>query len=64
VLAVRAPAQARLTRLFDWYCGHPDELPQRFRLRAADFGTRRSVADYVAGMTDRYLERDCDRRLC
>ena len=64
VLAVRAPAQARLTRLFEWYCTHPDDLPQRFRLRAAEFGTRRSVADYVAGMTDRYLERDCDRRLC
>ena len=63
VLAVRAPAQARLTRLFEWYCAHPAELPPRFRDRAADFGTRRSVADYVAGMTDRYLERDCDRRL-
>jgi dGTPase len=64
VLAVRAPAQARLTRLFEWYCAHPAELPPRFRDRAADFGTRRSVADYVAGMTDRYLERDCERRLC
>jgi dGTPase len=63
VLAVRAPAQARLTRLFEWYCDHPAELPPRFRDRAADVGTRRSVADYVAGMTDRYLERDCDRRL-
>jgi dGTPase len=63
VLAVRAPAQARLTRLFEWYCAHPAELPPRFRDRAADVGTRRSVADYVAGMTDRYLERDCDRRL-
>jgi dGTPase len=63
VLAVRAPAQARLTRLFEWYCEHPAELPPRFRDRAADVGTRRSVADYVAGMTDRYLERDCDRRL-
>jgi dGTPase len=63
VLAVRAPAQARLTRLFEWYCAHPDALPPRFRDRAADFGTRRSVADYVSGMTDRYLERDCQARL-
>lgn len=63
VLAVRAPAQARLERLFGWYCDHADALPTRFRDRAADFGVRRSVADYVAGMTDRYLERDCDARL-
>jgi dGTPase len=63
VLTAREPAQARLTRLFGWYCGHPDALPPRFRDRAADCGTRRSVADYLAGMTDRYLERDCEARL-
>jgi dGTPase len=63
VLAVRVPAQERLTRLFEWYCGHPTELPAGFRHRAEDFGVRRSVADYIAGMTDRFLELDHDRRL-
>ncbi|MFM8952236.1 MAG: dGTP triphosphohydrolase [Planctomycetaceae bacterium] len=63
VLAVRVPAQERLTRLFDWYCGHPGELPASFRQRAEEFGVRRSVADYIAGMTDRFLELDHDRRL-
>ena len=63
VLAVRVPAQERLTRLFDWYCGHPDDLPAGFRQRAESFGVRRSVADYIAGMTDRFLELDHDRRL-
>ena len=63
VLAVRVPAQARLAQLFEWYVAHPDALPARFRDRAGDLGVRRSVADYVAGMTDRYLERDCDARL-
>jgi dGTPase len=63
VLAVRVPAQERLTRLFDWYCGHPTELPAGFRQRAESFGVRRSVADYIAGMTDRFLELDHDRRL-
>jgi dGTP triphosphohydrolase len=38
-------------------------LPAAFRRRADDFGIRRSVADYIAGMTDRYLEIDHDRRL-
>ena len=63
VLAVRLPAQRQLTRLFDWYCDRPGEMPPAFRGRAETFGVRRSVADYIAGMTDRYLERDHDRRI-
>jgi dGTPase len=63
VLAVRKPAQERLTELFCFYERHPDEMPPGFRRRAADFGVPRSVADYIGGMTDRYLERDHARRL-
>jgi dGTPase len=63
VLAVRLPAQQRLRQLFDWYCARPEELPRGFRGRADVFGARRSVADYIAGMTDRYLELDHRRRL-
>ena len=63
VLAVRIPAQEKLTRLFEWYCGHPDDMPAGFRQRAAEQGVPRSVGDYIAGMTDRDLERDHDRRL-
>ncbi len=63
VLAVRVPAQQKLTELFEWYTAHPDELPQGFRQRALTIGVRRSVADYIAGMTDRFLEHDHRRRL-
>jgi dGTPase len=63
VLAVRTPAQERLTRLFHWYYGNLDALPRGFRRRADEIGVARSVADYIAGMTDRYLERDHDLRL-
>jgi dGTPase len=56
--------QEKLSRLFHWYCDHPEALPAGFRTRAGQFGVRRSVADYIAGMTDRYLEWDHDRRLC
>ena len=63
VLAVRVPAQQQLTRLFEWYCGHPDEMPPGFRSRAEEYGVRRSVADYIGGMTDRFLDRDCGTRL-
>ena len=63
VLAVRVPAQRRLAELFRWYLDHPDQLPPKFRERAESFGTARSTADYIAGMTDRYFEADHRRRL-
>ena len=63
VLAMRVPAQRKLTDLFEWYVAHPDALPAGYRQRADTFGVRRSVADYIAGMTDRYLELDHRRRL-
>jgi dGTPase len=63
VLAVRVPAQQKLTRLFEWYCLNPDELPPGYRGRAEQVGVRRSVADYIAGMTDRFLDRDHDQRI-
>ena len=63
VLEVRVPAQRKLTELFEWYAAHPDALPAGYRQRAATYGLRRSVADYIAGMTDRFLEFDHARRL-
>ena len=63
VLEMRVPAQQKLTELFEWYAARPDELPAGYRHRAATFGVRRSAADYIAGMTDRYLEVDHRRRL-
>jgi dGTPase len=63
VLAIRVPAQQKLADLFGWYVAHPDSLPPRFRDRAADCGVPRSTADYIAGMTDRFLDLDHARRL-
>jgi dGTPase len=63
VLAIRVPAQQKLADLFGWYVTHPESLPPRFRERAADCGIPRSTADYIAGMTDRFLELDHARRL-
>ena len=62
VLAVRVPAQQRLVEVFDWYTAHADQLPPRYQERAAAFGVPRSTADYIAGMTDRFLEADHGRR--
>ncbi|MBU6221496.1 MAG: dNTP triphosphohydrolase [Planctomycetes bacterium] len=63
VMSVRAVAQQRLSDLFHWYVAHPDDLPARYRARAAECGVARSTADYIAGMTDRFLEWDHGRRL-
>jgi len=63
VLAIREPAQRKLADLFGWYLAHPGDLPPRYRQRAADCGLRRSTGDYIAGMTDRFLEADHARRL-
>jgi dGTP triphosphohydrolase len=38
-------------------------MPPGFHGRCGQFGVPRSVADYIAGMTDRYLEWDHARRL-
>jgi dGTPase len=63
VLAVRDPAQQRLAELFRWYVAHPESMPEGFRRRAGECGLFRSVADYLAGMTDRFLETEHARRL-
>jgi dGTPase len=62
VLAHRQRAQAALAALFDGFVSHPEWLPERFRGRAAAAGLRRTVGDYLAGMTDRYAWREYERR--
>ncbi len=63
VMEVRERAQQQLRNLFVWYCEHPHDMPPRYRQRVESVGLRRSVADYLAGMTDRFLSRDAQRRL-
>ena len=63
VMEVRQRAQGELRQLFHWYCENFGEMPPRYRQRVDSLGLRRSVADYIAGMTDRFLNRDVRRRL-
>ena len=58
VLTMRGEAQARLAEMFGGYLDQPGLLPEGFRQRAAQFGLPRSVADYLAGMTDRFALRE------
>ena len=47
-------AQDMIRRLFEYYRGHPDELPDEFQQIRAREGVERAVCDYISGMTDKY----------
>lgn len=55
-------AKRILKELWEFYTGHADSLPPEFASRAETDGLERVVADYIAGMTDRYAEEE-HRRL-
>lgn len=46
-------AKERVVRLFDAYCSQPELMPTEHRKRFDRLGPR-AVADYLAGMTDRF----------
>jgi dGTPase len=41
-------------KLFEYFRDHPDDLPDEWRHNPRNEPTERAVADYIAGMTDRY----------
>lgn len=60
------PEKVRAERVvidvFDHFMAHPDVLPPNYRKKAANEKLARVVCDYIAGMTDRYVE-DLRKRL-
>jgi dGTPase len=48
-------AVSLLRALFSYYLDHPDEIPEEYHLAPGDTPTR--IADYIAGMTDRFALR-------
>lgn len=61
VLAVRRHAQDQLRAMFDQYTAQPDLLPPGFRGLCRRAGVARAVADYLAGMSDRYAQQQFQR---
>lgn len=55
-------AKRILRELYSFFTEHPDTLPPDHAQRAADEGLQRVVADYIAGMTDRFAQEE-HRRL-
>ncbi len=43
-----------ITGLFEAYLKDPSRLPERYRARIDSDGLRRTICDFIAGMTDRY----------
>ncbi len=61
VMAHRREAQAQLAAMFDSFAANPRLMSERFCRRAGVAGLRRTVADYLAGMTDRFAQREFHR---
>jgi dGTPase len=58
VMQTTANAQIVVRELFEAYTNSPQEMSSDFSLRRE---TPRAVADYIAGMTDRFATREHQR---
>ncbi|MBI2933186.1 MAG: deoxyguanosinetriphosphate triphosphohydrolase [Planctomycetes bacterium] len=61
VVVMSEKAKRFIRSLFDAYVSNLDQLPPRFRDWAKEVGVHRAVADYIAGMTDRYAQDEVRR---
>ena len=55
VLEKMAEGRTKIREVFERLIAQPSEMPDAARARIEHDGLRRTVCDYVAGMTDRYL---------
>ena len=61
VRKVRDQADAILRRLFGAYMADPSSMPPEWAAKADGHARARAVADYIAGMTDRFAIAEHDR---
>ncbi len=54
-------AARMLKALFRFYLEHPREMGELSRKRVRKIGLHRALCDYLAGMTDRYVQLAYDR---
>lgn len=55
---MRVKAEHVMSKLFETYLKRPNLLPPKYHRRIEQNGVERTVADYLAGMTDRYALDD------
>jgi dGTPase len=70
VLRMTNKAHSVIRSLFDTFCARPELLPpehnqaaRQMEAQAGEAGRVRAVADYIAGMTDRYAIVEYERLL-
>jgi dGTPase len=61
VIVMSEKARKFITELFRAYTANPQTLPPHFQDWAKEVGAPRAVADYIAGMTDRYCQDEYRR---
>lgn len=57
LMAIRQAAQSRIHTIFSGLLERPELLPPRYQQRIEQVGLRRSTAEYLAGMTDRFCDQ-------
>jgi dGTPase len=61
VAEVNRGACEMLRRVFEAYLAAPDRLGESAMRRVENVGLHRTVCDYIAGMTDRYVMEELSR---
>src|SRR5258708_39936238 len=61
--AVRRQSIGQMEGLFDLFMREPNRLPLNYLEESAGQPMHRRVCDYIAGMTDGFLERTCQQML-
>jgi dGTPase len=57
----RGRSAAKLAVLFEYFMQHPDAMPAGYIVNTSEQPRHRTVCDYIAGMTDGFLERTFDQ---
>jgi dGTPase len=57
LLADKATAEQTLTELFEFFLSSPGELPEGYYEKSGQEPLHRVVCDYIAGMTDSYVQQ-------
>ncbi len=61
VVRMDAKAGRLIREVFEAYLAEPQLLPERYSARIAEQGAHRVICDYIAGMTDRFCQREHQR---
>lgn len=59
--AARGNSLERIARLFHFFMENPSQMPAAYRAESSGQPPHRQVCDYIAGMTDRFFLKTCDR---